>query len=121
MGTTALGGYDEKTDAVVRPLRPSRIIAESARGRSLPSGARVLSVFVLRPLQQLAGLTRELTAERIERREPDRACFVGLEDREICERDAHAIRQLGERKVSIEKHVIEIDSNSHRAPQIVSE
>src|SRR5581483_8996194 len=65
------------------------------------------------PLENLAGLTREFPAERLECREANRPRLAGLEDGQVGERDADAIGELGQRQASIEQQAIQIDSYSH--------
>ena len=51
--------------------------------------------------EQVTRLALELAAERLERREPDGARLVGLEDREIGKRDPDAVGELREVDLAI--------------------
>ena len=53
--------------------------------------SRVETTLCLRAkLEQLAGLAVERDADRLERREADRFCLAGLEDRQVGDRDVDA-------------------------------
>src|SRR5690348_6958717 len=75
---------------------------------------------IRRPLEQIARLTLQLTAERVERGKTDGPGLVGLEDRQVRERDADARGDVGERDATIEQKVIELDADGHGV-QIVSD
>src|SRR5215212_11576132 len=47
--------------------------------------------------ENVAGLARERLADRIERREADRARLAGLEDREVSQRHSDSVGELGQR------------------------
>ena len=58
--------------------------------------------------EQVTRLALELAAERLERREPDGARLVGLEDREVRKRNAYPLRKLGLGKATVEQELIDV-------------
>jgi hypothetical protein len=57
----------------------------------------------------------EFAAKRVERRKADRAGLVGLENREIGERDADLFGELRQRDSPLEHDAIEIELDGHDA------
>ena len=74
---------------------------------------RGLSFCVRLKPQSVARLTRHRPADRIERREADRARLAGLEDREVGQRHSDPIRELGQRHPPIVKQVVKLDGDRH--------
>jgi hypothetical protein len=63
--------------------------------------------------ENVARLAREHLADRIERREANRPCLTGLEDRKVGERHSDPIRELSQSHPPIVKNVVELDSDRH--------
>ena len=58
--------------------------------------------------EKVARLARERLADRIERREANRARLAGLQDREVGDGDAHAVGEFGQRHPPVEEHTVEL-------------
>ena len=69
-------------------------------------------------LENVARLARERLADRIERREANRARLAGLEDREVGQRHSDPIRELGQRHPPIVEYVVELDGDRHVTPSL---
>src|SRR5262245_19627709 len=69
--------------------------------------------------EQVARLALELTTECFERREADGARLVGLEDREIGERDSDAFGEFGQADLAIRHDAIQIELDGHGGAQTV--
>src|SRR5215218_9523304 len=63
--------------------------------------------------QQVARLTLQLATERLQRREADRACLVGLENGQVRQRDPDTLAQLRERHPALLEQPIERYLDSH--------
>jgi len=70
-------------------------------------------------LEDVSRLALQGAAQRIQSREPDCPSFVGLEDRQVCERDVDALRQFGQTDLAVEHDAVEIEFN-HRPSLIWS-
>src|SRR5947209_15133154 len=92
--------------------RSSACASFASRGRSL--------VFCLLRLkaENVARLARERLADRIERREADRARLAGLEDREVGERDSDPVREVRQCHPAIVEQVVELDGDRHLTPSL---
>src|SRR5437588_12578646 len=75
----------------------------------------VFCLLRLKP-ENVARLARERLANRIERREADRARLAGLEDREVGQRHSDPVREFGQRHTPIVEEVVELDGDSHVTP-----
>src|SRR4051794_7209282 len=76
-----------------------------------------LCLLRLKP-ENVAGLARERLADRIERREADRARLAGLEDGEVGQRHPDPIREVGQRHPPIMEYVVELDGDCHVTPSL---
>jgi len=81
-------------------------------GRGFPS-LSVGSRLVRFESQQIARLAVQNVAELVERAEPDGSRFAGLENREVLDRDADAIRELTESHLASSEHHVEVDDDRH--------
>jgi hypothetical protein len=57
--------------------------------------------------RQVARLAVEFTAQSLERREADGARLVGLQNRQVRDRDANAVGKLGQGEAAVQQQVIE--------------
>ena len=74
--------------------------------------SRAFCLLRLKP-ENVARLARKRDADRIECREADRARLAGLEDREVGQRNADPIREVGQRHPPIVKQVVKLDRDRH--------
>src|SRR5437899_7541119 len=95
------------------------LLDSHSAGRSSPCASfarrgRSLAFCLLRlKLENVARLARERLANRIERREADRARLAGLEDREVGQRHSDLVRELGQCHPPIVEYVGEPDGDRH--------
>src|ERR1044071_6263438 len=78
------------------------------------AAARLAGAGIGLELQQVARLARKDLADRLQRRETDRARLAGLEDRQIGERDVDALRKLGQGHSPLVQQVVELDVDRHQ-------
>jgi hypothetical protein len=75
--------------------------------------APILFHFLLRVFEQVSRLATQLPAESLERRKPDRARFVCLQDRQVGDRDADPVRKFRQRHSLFQHDPIEVDVDGH--------
>src|SRR3954449_415160 len=63
--------------------------------------------------EQVAGLAAEHSADRLQRREADRARLAGLEDREVGEGDVDLLGKFRQRHPPLVKKLVELDRDRH--------
>src|SRR2546423_8863542 len=68
--------------------------------------------------ENVARLARERLADRIERREADRARLAGLEDREVGQRDSDPVGEIRQCHPAIVEQVVELDGDRHLTPSL---
>src|SRR6266498_2458560 len=100
-------------------VRISTAYLVSRRINRLRFHPRVRAFF--RPLQQVTRLAIERSTERLERREADRPRLVRFQHRQVRDRDADAVGQIGERQTAIEEEMVKLDSYGHGSAQIVND
>jgi hypothetical protein len=59
-------------------------------------------------LQEVPGLTLQLTAQRLERTETDSPRLIRFKNREVCQRDADTPCKVGERYTAFLHHCFEV-------------
>src|SRR6185295_7028941 len=64
--------------------------------------------------EDVAGLTAQDAADRLEGREADRARLPGLEDREVGERDVDPLGERGQRHPPLVEQLVELDDDRHQ-------
>src|SRR5882762_9127157 len=100
-------------------LLDSHSAERSSACASFASRGRSLACCLLRlKLENVARLARERLADRIERREADRARLAGLEDRQIGQRHSDPLRELGQCHPPIVEQVVELDGDRHVTPSL---
>jgi hypothetical protein len=67
--------------------------AQHERWEGCDSGGRAEKLSFV--LDQVARLTVQRAAQRVERGKPNSSRLAGFEDREVCQRDANSLAQLG--------------------------
>src|ERR1700704_6009735 len=98
------------------------VSAKSVQGwiRSLEDRVRLrpadIPWFLGRPCQQIPRLAVELAAQCFERRKANRARLVRFQHRQVRDRNADALRQVGQRQATVEEKMIELDAYGHLIP-----
>ena len=64
--------------------------------------------------EQIARLALKLAADRIERGKADRLRLAGLQDRQIGERQADPVGQIGQCHAPLVQQLVELDSDGHQ-------
>src|SRR5205809_549211 len=117
----------KKTPLELAILPPTKCMRPRSTRTAWPSSACAPFARRCRPLafcllrlkpENVARLAREGLADRIERREADRARLAGLEDREVGQRHSDPIREPGQRHPPIVEQVVELDGDRHVTPSL---
>ena len=102
-------------------MKLNRIVQQDVYRLGAPSllrwGSLGFCLLRLKP-ENVARLARERLADRLERRETDRARLAGLEDRKVGQRHADSIGELGQGHASIMEQVVEFDGDRHVTPSL---